>query len=262
MPVLLGSPSWAASKQQFPPMHESHRQAFYDFAKAAADRYGPTSSFWSERGLSGAAVGAKYFQVWNEVNLKNYWNNAPSPSQYNKMVRGTYTAVRAGDGGTTTILAGMPWTSSAQEPPAYWRSMFKADPRIFKYFAAFAIHPYATTPSKAVDYGVKPAASTVRSLTPTYKRSMWITEMGWASGTPDNRFQVSESQQAANLKSFYDKVLARRTTDRVSGAIWFSLQDQSGADWWAERTGLLRSSGSAKPAWARLKCVTGATGCR
>lgn len=261
MPVLLGSPSWAASKQQNPPMHPSHRQAFYDFAEAAADRYGPSSSFWRDRGLNGAAVGARDWQVWNEVNLKNYWNDRPSPTQYNAMVRGTHAAVRAGDSYATTVLAGLPWGNHGQTPPEFWKSMFKADPRIFKYFSSFAIHPYARTPSIAVDSGVRPAASTVRSLTPTYKRRLWITEMGWATPRPDGRFEVSESLQASNLKSFYDKVLAVRTPDRLNGAIWFSLQDKSGAEWY-NRTGLLKANGSTKPSWARLKCVTGAPGCK
>ena len=260
MPVLLGSPSWAASKQQNPPMHASDRQAFYDFAEAAAERYGPRSSFWRERGLDGAGVGAKYFQVWNEPTLPNYWNNRPNAAEYAAMVKGTFTAVKAGDSSATTILAGMPWSSAGPTPPDFWRSMFKADPRIFKYFNAAAIHPYARTPSLAIS-GVRTAASTLRSLTPRYPRSIWVTEMGWATPHPDGRFQVSERDQASYLKSFYDKLLAIKDRDRIAGAIWFSLQDRSGADWWAERTGLLRASGSAKPSWARMRCVTGALRC-
>jgi hypothetical protein len=141
--------------------------------------------------------------------------------------------------------------------------MFRADPKIYDAFGSAAVHPYARTPSYAIDYGVRPFRAALNRLLPRgVSRSIWVTEIGWATGRPDGRFQVSEATQARNLESFYNKLLAVRTSYRIKGAIWYSFADRSGADWWAERTGLVRSSGRAKPSWYRLKCVTGAPGCR
>ena len=263
LPVLLGSPRWAASKAQNPPMQASQRKAFYAFTEAAVDRYGPNGSFWPTKNLSGATVGANDWQVWNEVNLPNYWNGRPNAAEYSNMVVGTNAAIKRGDGSARTVLAGMPWSGSNATPPEFWKAMFKANPRIHKSFYAAAIHPYARTSDLAINEGIRPAVRALDSLVPgDYRRYMWITEMGWASGKADGRFQVSEYTQGRNLELFYRDLAKIRTSNRILGAVWFNLVDLPGADWWAERTGLIRSNKTYKPAWYRLKCVTGASGCR
>jgi hypothetical protein len=263
LPVLLGSPPWAASKQPYPPNSSSNRLAFYRFAEAAASRYGPNSAFWSKRGINGAAVGARSWQVWNEPNLGNYWNKRPNAAEYARLVRGTDQAIKRANAGATTILAGLPYSKYAVAPADFLRAMFRADPKIYNAFGSAAVHPYARTPSYAIDYGVRPFRAALNRLLPRgVYRSIWVTEIGWATGRPDGRFQVREATQARNLEVFYNKLLAIRKSHRIKGAIWYSYADRPGADWWAERTGLLRSSGSAKPSWYRLKCVTGAPGCR
>ena len=263
LPVLLGSPPWAASKAPYPPNSQSNRRAFYRFAETAASRYGPNGAFWKERGINGAVVGARQWQVWNEPNLGNYWNGRPNAAEYARLVRGTDQAIKRANAGATTILAGLPYSKYAVAPADFLRAMFRADPKIYNAFGSAAVHPYARTPSYAIDYGVRPFRAALNRLLPRgVYRSIWVTEIGWATGRPDGRFQVSEATQARNLEVFYNKLLAIRKSHRIKGAIWYSYADRPGADWWAERTGLLRSSGSAKPSWFRLKCVTGAPGCR
>jgi len=138
--------------------------------------------------------------------------------------------------------------------------MFRRDPKIYNSFQAAAVHAYARTPSYAIDYGVRPFRTTLNRLLPRgVYRGLWITEIGWATGKPDGRFQVSSSTQASYLQSFYSKLLAIRKSHRIKGAIWFSLADYDDQSWWAERTGLITRNGTKKPSWFRLKCVTGAS---
>ncbi len=261
LPVLLGSPVWASSKQESPPDSRSERQAFYNFAAAAAFRYRPASSFWKKRGINGSLVGARQLQVWNEPNLGSYWNGRPNASEYARLVRGANEGIKRGNPDATTILGGMPW-SRGPTPPDFLRAMFRADPNLANAFGSAAVHPYDRTPDGSVG-GVRLIRQTLNSLPGARYRSIWVTEIGWATGPPDGRFQVREAAQGKNLELFYNKLLAVRTSYRIKGAIWFSLADRGGADWWAERTGLLRSDGATgKPSWYRLKCVTGAPGCR
>jgi polysaccharide biosynthesis protein PslG len=266
LPVLLGSPSWVDDRQQDPPITTTERAEFKQFASAAAARYGPKSSFWTERGLVGTSVGAKYWQVWNEPNLPNYWNSKPNAAQYVTLVKDAHAAVQAGSAkGATTILAGLPYSNAGTYPPDYLTNMFRADPYVYKYFSAAAVHPYAKTPSYAMDYGVRPFRSKLNSLLrgKNVYRDLWVTEIGWATGPADGRFQVHPHRQARNLEEFYNKLLSVRSSWRIKGAFWFSLADYPGADVWAERTGLLESDGqTAKPSWFTLKCVTGVSGCR
>ena len=261
LPVLLGSPPWAASRQPYPPNSSSNRLAFYKFAETAAFRYRPNSAFWKQRGINGAVVGARQWQVWNEPNLGSYWNGRPNASEYARLVRGANEGIKRGNPGATTILAGMPW-SRGPTPPDFLRAMFRADPKLSNAFGSAAVHPYDTTPDGSVG-GVRLFRKTLNSLPGGRYRSIWVTEIGWATGPPDRRFQVREATQARNLELFYNKLLAVRTSYRIKGAIWYSFADRPRARWWAERTGLFRSNGrSAKPSWFRLKCVTGAPGCQ
>ena len=259
MPVLLGSPRWAASKPQYPPMTSSSRTRFRLFARKAVERYGPSGTFWATRSVP-SAVRARYWQVWNEPNLPNYWNGRPNPAQYASLLKGTSDAIKAGSPSASVLLAGMPWGARPPYPPEFLRRMLAADPAVATKFDFVAIHPYARTPGLVID-GVKQTRRALRG-TSASARKIWLTEIGWASGRPDNRFQVSESTQGRYLELAYRDLLRIRDSYRVSGAIWFNLRDRRGADWWAERTGLVRSNGTYKPAWYRLKCVTGAPGCR
>jgi hypothetical protein len=259
LPVLLGSPAWAASKQPYPPTSSSNRRAFYKFAETAAFRYRPNSGFWKQRGINGAAVGAKSWQVWNEPNLGNYWNKRPNAAEYARMVRGTDQAIKRANPGATTILAGLPYSKYAVAPADFLRGMFRADPKIYTAFGSAAVHPYARTASYAIDYGVRPFRAALNRLLPRgVYRNLWVTEIGWATGKPDGRFQVSQSTQARYLEEFYKKLLAIKKSHRINGAIWFSLADYDDQSWWAERTGLITRNGTNKPSWFRLKCVTGA----
>jgi len=175
-----------------------------------------------------------------------------------RLLKGADQSIKAyGNPSAKTILAGMPF--SAVDPSDFLRGMFRADPKIYHFFQAAALHPYARTPSYAVDYGVRPFRRTLGQLLPSgVYRGLWITEIAWATGPPDGRFQVSRSTQASYLQSFYNKLLAIRKTHRINGVIWYGLQDFDDESWWAERTGLIERSGTNKPSWYRLKCVTGA----
>ena len=258
LPVLFGSPPWAASRAGYPPSGTQNRAAFYRFAAAAAKRYRPGSPFWANQGLDGAVVGIRSLQVWNEPNLRKFWNNSPNAREYARLLKGADQSIKAyGNPSAKTILAGMPF--SAVDPSDFLRGMFRADPKIYHFFQAAALHPYARTPSYAVDYGVRPFRRTLGQLLPSgVYRGLWITEIAWATGPPDGRFQVSRSTQASYLQSFYNKLLAIRKTHRINGVIWYGLQDFDDESWWAERTGLIERSGTNKPSWYRLKCVTGA----
>jgi hypothetical protein len=88
-------------------------------------------------------------------------------------------------------------------------------------------------------------------------KSIYLTELGWATGRSDGRFQVSERTQASYFRDVYRGLIGKRNVWNIRGAIWFSISDRRGAGWWAERTGLLRSSGREKPSWSSLERVTG-----
>jgi len=266
LPVLLGSPRWAVSDERWVPVRgkpgyrDWKRQAFYDFAKAAARRYGPNGAFWAERASLGkrtpGSVRARYWQVWNEPNLKNYWWNKPSPSEYAHLLRNTAPALKRGGGSSVLVVAaGLPWSQYApMKPPEFIQKMFASRATA----DIVAIHPYGKTPNSVMS-GVRDARRAAKS------RPLWLTEFGWSSSGPSSTFRVSESTQARYLRETYRKLLAERSSLGIHGAVWFNLADKrppsSSQNAWYYHTGLFRTSGAHKRSWKAMNCVTGAGTC-
>jgi len=270
LPVLLASPSWATGDPRWVPVRGKpgytnwKRQAFYDFAKAAAERYGTNGTFWQGKSYGTTAVRARYWQVWNEPNLKNYWWNKPSASEYAWLLERTGMFVKAGDPLGMIVSAGLPWSASATiQPPEFLAKVFSQNSGARADYVA--IHPYGKGPDSIIN-GVRYARSALGNTTARSK-PIWITEFGWADSGPPSSFTVSEATQARYLRETYRKLLAVRSSYGVHGAIWFNLINvvvPADSDRWYHHTGLFMSRGAAKDSWYAFKCVNigGATNCR
>ena len=258
LPVVLGTPRWVASSQSTPPLGPVARRSYYDFTKAAARRYGPNGTFWSGRGVP-TTLRAHYWQIWNEPNLGNYWNGSPNPGQYASLLRGASDAANRGDPEVRIVVGGMPYSTLPRtiDPRTFLRGMFRADPGIYTKFTAVGLHPYASTPS-VVQEAVRRMRIAMNDIGRMGSKYLYLTEIGWATGRPDGRFQVSESTQARYLRDIYGRLIGVRSRYNIRGAIWFSLIDLCNPWFWGERTGLWRSDGTHKPSWTSLKRVTGA----
>jgi hypothetical protein len=258
LPVVLGTPRWVHSRQTTPPLGPVGRRAYMDFTRAAAKRYGPDGTFWAGRGVPRESR-AWYWQIWNEPNLPNYWwKGRPNPGQYASFLSAASDAANSGDSDVRIVVGGLPYSTirGTIDPRAFLRGMVRANPQIYRKFTAVGLHPYARTPS-LVQEATRVMRGTMNDLRGMRGKYLYLTEMGWASGRSDGRFQVSERTQASYLRDIFGRLIGVRRRYNIRGAFWFSLIDIRGADWWGERTGLLRSSGSEKPAWSSLERVTG-----
>ena len=270
LPVLLASPSWATGDPRWVPVRGKSgytnwkRQAFYDFAKAAAARYGSKGTFWQGKSYDTTAVRARYWQVWNEPNLPNYWWNKPSASEYAWLLERTAPAIKSADPSALIVSAGLPWSSSAPvKPPEFLAKVFSKSSGARADYVA--IHPYGKSPDSIIT-GVRYARSGLRNTTASSK-PLWITEFGWADSGPRSSFTVSERYQARYLRETYRKLLAVRSSYGVKGAVWFNLVNvrrPADSDAWFYHTGLFMSGGAAKDSWYAFNCVNvgGATNCR
>ena len=81
MPVLLGSPSWAASKQQNPPMHRAIEPLSTTSPRRRPTATAQTSDFLErDRGLNGADVRAKYLAGLERAEPQELLEQRPEPS--------------------------------------------------------------------------------------------------------------------------------------------------------------------------------------
>lgn len=281
LPYLLGSPSWATSDARWAPVRHRpgyadwKRQAFYDFSRAAAKRYGVRGEFWRENpGLLHHP--ARHWQIWNEPNLSSFWWHERSGTrvvrEYAALMKRTSAYVRAGDPSARIVTAGMTTsTHSSLPPPAFLSRLFSV-PGTSSSVDFVALHPYAPNPDVALEH-VRLARRAL-NRTPARGRRLWLTEMAWSARGPASRYQAPgstlaerERMQARYLRKAYRRLFDASSDYGVYGAAWFTLADfvprrRRTDNKWYHHSGLFRSGGAPRPAWTAMKCVTGAGTCR
>ncbi len=84
------------------------------------------------------------------------------------------------------------------------------------------------------------------------RTSVWISELGWATGGGNPYFSHTPAQQAALLKSAFRFVARNRKRFHVSRLVWFSWRDRTRNDsqplGWEYYCGLFDTSSNPKPA--------------
>ena len=107
-------------------------------------------------------------------------------------------------------------------PAAEYLARLYRRPGAARDFDGVAPHPYAGT--------VKEMAAQVRLLHREIDRagdnaSLWITEVGWASGGPPSSLNPGPEGQADRLTKAYDYFLDRRRKLRIKTVDWYSWRD-------------------------------------
>jgi hypothetical protein len=254
LPVIVGSPAFAARRPQFPPRLDQ-RAAYAEFVRDAVARYGRGGDLW--RGSRRAArLPATHWQVWNEPNLSMWWNGAPDVRGYATLLATTRRAVRAEDRRARIVLAGMPVTAYDVQGPDYLRSLY-ALPGARRLFDVVATHTYARDAAGVIAIVARTRAEMRRAG--DARKPIWVTELGWGTvrGANPPELGVGERTQARLLARTFDALLAQRPRHGVERAFWFSWRDRAPIagenDWWALHTGLFRAGGAPKPAWGALR---------
>ncbi|MBS1868986.1 MAG: hypothetical protein JSS99_04935 [Actinobacteria bacterium] len=257
LPVLYGSPPFAAAHATDPPLTRAARAAFTRFAADAVRRYGRGGAFWRLH------PELPYFpiltwQIWNEPNFAAYWNGHPDPRQYLELVRAVRGPIRHVDPRARIALAGLP-ESRGGMPIARFLGRLYDVRGASRLFEVVAVNPYARD-----ERGVVGAVRRVRAIMDRHRdrrTPIIVTEIGWATGGPPGPFRTSLRAQASLLTRSYASVLRLRKRCRVETVVWFSWRDRAlyagEHDWWAPHTGLFTLAGKAKPAWRAFVGLTG-----
>jgi hypothetical protein len=277
LPFLDGAPAWAVASEgigggarapvSLPVQTAAQRSAWREFLRLAVFRYGPGGSFWTENPLLPERP-IRIWQIWNEENYK-YFAARPSPSQYGKLVVASYADLRSADPGARIVLGGLfarPKGGAAQPVPGkpkraylatdFLTQMYRAVPGVRGKFLAVALHPYS--------YSYKQLTPQVEELRAALKasgdpgRAIWLTELGWSSGTPDatnghNKFEKGRQGQARELEGAFGLLRANAAAWRVKRVYWFSLTDSPGTCNFCDGSGLFGEGFVPKPAWSAYK---------
>jgi hypothetical protein len=274
-PFVWMSPRWIASSPARPPIDTAfHRGAWRNFLKAAVARYGRGGSYWTngypERyGADATPLPVQSWQVWNEPNLKKYFDpegsSEQSPGKYARLLRISHDAIKSQDSEAEVVLAGNPGY-----PPSGGLRAWDFLDRLYSvgavkgYFDAAALHPY----SQDVE-GLRLQIQRIRAVMRRHNDQgtpLWLTELGWGSAPPD-RFGINRGLEGQErmLRNSFQLILNNRGAWRVERLFWFLWRDPRPGSAFARRcsfcgsAGVLRHDRTRKPAFWALRARSAET---
>lgn len=268
-PFLTGAPAWAVPFAWVPgsghsvkapqnlPVSGAAASGWSGFVAAAAARYGSGGSFWAEHPtLTQRPI--RVWQIWNEENFK-YFVTRPNPTEYGKLVKLSYAALKGVDAGSKIVLGGMfakprEATFKFKPPQAYFAAnfldkMYRTTPGVKSKFVGVALHPYTTTYLRLPEE-VEAFRAVLRKHRDAGK-GLWITELGWSSERPNpgDSFAKGPTGQVTQLKGAFGLFERRQIKWRLRQIFWFSVDDQPGSCNFCGGSGLFARGFVPKKSW-------------
>ncbi len=160
---------------------EAGREAFADFAEAAARRYSGKGVLW---------------EIWNEPNIKHFWDPQPSVADYCKLVEKTAPRIRKADP-NGLVIAG----ATSQIPLGWIEDCFKKG--LLKWIDVLSVHPYRSEfPETVVKDYVALRQLVARYAPPGKEMPIISGEWGYSNLNWD-KSRLSEQEQAEYLARMF-----------------------------------------------------------
>lgn len=251
LPFLYGTPRWVAAKPTTLPVDSARaRSAWLAFVREAVRRY--------------SALGVHTWQVWNEANFF-YFAYPASPGRYVRLLKPTYTEIKADDPRAKVILSGLfgnpdEGGSRGMDASKFLAALYRV-PGIERYFDGVALHPYAFHVDDLEALTEEVREVVVENHDPG--AGLYVTEMGWGSQNDPNvvAFEQGIAGQARELRKAYGFLIANRARLNLKAAYWYSWKDnpEYTACSFCDSVGLFRSGRAfkPKPAWRAFVALTG-----
>ena len=190
--LLVYTPAWArpeGTSDKYPPEDVS---AFRTFADTVARRY--------------AHLGVRTWEIWNEPNLRAFWESGPDPTGYGELLSAASSALRSVDDGAVVITGGLSPASDDADgseiaPVTFLDALYEAG--VDDAFDAVGMHPYSYPLNPVHDVPLNHFVSIMPELRDVMVRHgddaarIWGTEYGAPTGTSDQA--VDPDEQATFL---------------------------------------------------------------
>jgi hypothetical protein len=233
-----------------PAQNAEQLNAWKNVLRALVKRYGPRGSFWTQNpGIPKHPF--RVLQAWNEENFI-FFTNPRSPSLFGKLIKASHEAIHGADPGVKTVLGGLfahPKPSQGLQAATFLNKLYGVK-GIKNSFEGVALHPYAKDASDLP--GDVNAIRRVMKRHGDENTDLYLTEMGWGSGT-DTGFEKGPAGQVRELTQAFTLLRKMQQAARIQRIIWFAWEDDTspGACNFCDSVGLVRGDGSAKPSLAR-----------
>jgi hypothetical protein len=253
--VVSGTPGWAAGPRGAGLAEPRDPGEYADFVAH----------------LAATVPGIGAIEIWNEADSETFWAGAPDPRAYAALLRASYPAIKARDPNITVVSTGMVGNNYAFLSDVYAAGGGGS-------FDAVGVHTdtacLLTSPS---EYYREPNGRVGRYSFTGYRevydvmtangdagKAIWMTEIGWNTGSTKPRSCRSGAVAGTRAEGVSERTQARFLTlayrclaadPYVHVALWFSLQDVGHGAGYGDHLGLVRRSGSRKPAFRAMREV-------
>lgn len=192
----------------------------------------------------------KYWEVWNEPNIPDFWPPSPDAAEYLAMLRATYQAIKAVNPEAQVVLGGLANGGLNSDGSSYLKNLYDLGGGSF--FDVVSIHVYSHP-----RYGVGPVEKSVNAVRAEMdahgdkNKPLWLTEIGW-SDAPDawGAPTVDQNEVASFLKAVYASPMP------ADVIFWYNFRNIFANSPDAEHNfGLVNADFSAKPAFTAFKAL-------
>jgi hypothetical protein len=271
VPFIFGTPTWVAQTRDnrsctpktcglYAPAAPAALAEWQRFLAEAVARYGPDGEFFAAN-PSLPVVPITVWQIWNEQNSATFYKPKPSPSGYARLLAASHDAIVAKDPTAKILLGGMFGTPGGEDEPKlfawnFLRKLYQV-PGFADSFTGVAPHPYSARLIKVEEQVKLIRKEVVRAGDDA---EMWITEVGWSSGTGKNPLERGKRGQANRVRDAMRYFIGKSPAYKIQNVTWFAWRDLAGKPicQWCAAAGLFDAASlTPKPAWNALMAFTG-----
>jgi aryl-phospho-beta-D-glucosidase BglC (GH1 family) len=182
---------------------ERGRNAFTEFASAAAQRYSGQGAIW---------------EIWNEPNFKTFWDPQPSYNQYAKLVKAVSPVVKKQDKSGIVVA---PAVSGLNKDSLVWlESLFKEN--TLNDIDAVSVHPYRYSSPESISEDYMKLKKLIGQYT---DKNIPILSGEWGYSmvqSPEHR--LTEGQQA----NYLTRMFLINAQQGVPISIWYNWKNNGG----------------------------------
>lgn len=207
--VVQTLPRYAGVKsERTGPTTNAQRKIYTDFMVKAVHRYKNKVKHW---------------EIWNEPNLEFFWGKNPRASDYDKLLRAVYPAIKREDPSAVVITAGLGGanpTSTDVDAIAYLKELYRLG-GIKKNSNGVATHAYANMRALNLgEFGRLDQYRKIMDANGDKTKKLWVTEAG-APYIPGNRY-ATEANQTGMMPQIFN---VWKGLHDMGPLCWFALYD-------------------------------------